>query len=127
MGRRDKEPKEKMGFTFEEVLSKLPVILDEIQENIYQKALAYRAQYTVNIDKKEDFYSFFTPKNIEQPEVHGGFAMSHWCENTACEVIIKDDLKVTVRCIPNNAPLENGSCICCGKPSRRRVIFAKSY
>jgi prolyl-tRNA synthetase len=127
MGRRDKEPKEKMGFTFEEVLSKLPVILDEIQENIYQKALAYRAQYTVNIDKKEDFYSFFTPKNIEQPEVHGGFAMSHWCENTACEVIIKDDLKVTVRCIPNNASLENGSCICCGKPSRRRVIFAKSY
>jgi prolyl-tRNA synthetase len=127
MGRRDKEARDKQGLSFEDLISNLPAILDEMQENILQKALELRLSNTKQIDNKEEFYSYFTPKNAEQPEIHGGFADSHWCGNTDCETIIKDDLKVTVRCIPSDAKEEDGLCICCGKPSKRRVIFAKSY
>ncbi len=127
MGRRDKDAKDKQTLNFEQIIGSLPEILDDIQDNIYNKALEMRKTYTINIDDKEEFYKFFTPKNAEQPEVHGGFAHSHWCESTECEDKIKEDLKVTIRCIPNDAVEEAGKCICCGKPSRRRVIFAKSY
>jgi prolyl-tRNA synthetase len=127
MGRRDKEAKDKQGLSFDELIEKLPLILEEMQENFRQRALELRLSNTKQIDSKEEFYSYFTPKNAEQPEIHGGFADSHWCGSTACETVIKDDLKVTIRCIPNEAKAEDGACICCGKPSRRRVIFAKSY
>lgn len=127
LGRRDKEPREKTGLTFGEVIEKLPEILDDIQENIYQKALALRKEYTIQLDEKEAFYSFFTPQNANQPEVHGGFAHSHWCGSADCEAKIKDDLKVTIRCIPNDAIAEQGACIYCGQPSNKRVIFAKAY
>ena len=54
----------------------------------------------MKIDTKEEFYAFFTPKNKEKPELHGGFALSHWCGNADCEEKIKEELKVTIRCIP---------------------------
>ncbi len=127
LGRRDKEPKEKQGIGYAELAATLPVILDDIQNNIYNKALGFRNANTIEINDNKEFYSYFTPKNEEQPEIHGGFASSHWCGNAACEEKIKDDLKVTVRCIPNDAKQEDGICICCGQPSQRRVIFAKSY
>jgi len=127
MGRRDKEAKDKQSLNFDQIITSLPDILDDIQYNIYSKAVELRKKYTLNIDDKAEFYKFFTPKNTEQPEIHAGFANSHWCENTECENTIKNDLKVTIRCIPIDAPQENGSCICCGNPSKRRVIFAKSY
>ncbi|HOD18180.1 MAG TPA: proline--tRNA ligase [Candidatus Cloacimonadota bacterium] len=127
IGRRDKEPKEKIHIPFAELAAKLPVILDEMQDNIYQKAFAFREANTVKIDDKKEFYRYFTPKNEEQPEIHGGFALSHWCGNPECEAEIKNDLKVTVRCIPQNAEAEDGKCIVCGAQSKRRVIFAKAY
>ncbi len=127
MGRRDKDAKDKQTLNFEQVITSLAAILEDIQDNIYHKAVELRKTYTQNIDSKEDFYKFFTPKNAEQPEIHAGFANSHWCEDTACEETIKNDLKVTIRCIPINAEPEEGKCICCGKESKRRVIFAKSY
>jgi prolyl-tRNA synthetase len=127
LGRRDKEAKEKISVSFDELATMLPAILDDIQSNIFQKAVELRKSYTINIDDKAEFYAFFTPKNEEQPEIHGGFANSHWCGKSECENIIKDDLKVTVRCIPNGAKAESGTCICCGQPSQYRVIFAKSY
>jgi len=127
IGRRDKEPKEKIHIPFAELAAKLPVILDEMQDNIYQKAFAFREANTVKIDDKKEFYRYFTPKNEEQPEIHGGFALSHWCGNPECEAKIKNDLKVTVRCIPQNAEAEDGKCIVCGAQSKRRVIFAKAY
>lgn len=127
IGRRDKEPKEKIHIPFAELAAKLPVILDEMQDNIYQKAFAFREANTIKIDDKKEFYRYFTPKNEEQPEIHGGFALSHWCGNPECEAKIKNDLKVTVRCIPQNAEAEDGKCIVCGAQSKRRVIFAKAY
>ncbi|HOD54867.1 MAG TPA: proline--tRNA ligase [Candidatus Cloacimonadota bacterium] len=127
VGRRDKEPKDKMSYQVQDFVAQLTTILDEIQNNIYNKALAYRNENTVQIDSNEDFYSFFTPKNAERPEIHGGFADSHWCGSQECEEKIKNDLKVTIRCIPLQAKQEAGKCICCGKESTQRVVFAKSY
>ena len=78
------------------------------------------------IDDKEEFYKFFTSKD-EQHEIHGGFALCHWNEESNAEEIVKKDLNVTIRCIPLDAEVEDGKCIISGKKSVRRVIFAKSY
>ncbi|OQX71211.1 MAG: proline--tRNA ligase [Candidatus Cloacimonas sp. 4484_275] len=127
MSRRDKEVNEKESVSVEDFLNNLTSILDEIQTNIYQKALKFREKNTKKIDDKNEFYRFFTPKNKTNPEIHGGFALSHWCGNPACEEQIKNDLKVTIRCIPLDAETEKGKCIYCGKESEKRVVFAKSY
>jgi len=127
MGRRDKEPKDKQSMPKADFISTVTQLLDDIQENIYQKALAFRQANTQKIDTASDFYAYFTPKNAEKPEIHGGFALCHWCEDPACETKVKDDLKVTIRCIPLDSPTEDGKCVICGKPSHKRVVFAKSY
>jgi prolyl-tRNA synthetase len=127
MGRRDLEPFEKSGIPRLDFIDKITGILDEIQKNIYNRALDFLKDNMVNIDDKDIFYQYFTPKNLENPEIHGGFAQSHWCGDSDCEEKIKNDLKVTIRCIPFDAVEEEGGCICCGKRSSKRVIFAKSY
>ena len=108
-------------------IAQVATLLDEIQANLLVRARAFRDENTRPIDDRGDFYGYFTPKNSEKPEIHGGFAMSHWCGAGACEAKIKEDLTVTIRCIPFDAPEEMGRCICCGKESRRRVVFAKAY
>lgn len=125
VGRRDRTDKKTMPKdTF---VAELPAILDDIHNTLFDRAAAFRTENTRNVDDKADFYAWFTPKNTEKPEIHGGFAMSHWCESAFCEARIKDDLNVTIRCIPLDAELEPGRCIYCGKPSPQRVIFAKAY
>jgi prolyl-tRNA synthetase len=127
MGRRDYEARDKKGMAWQEFVDSVEEVLNDIQNNIYQKALAFRAENSVNIDSQEEFYKFFTPENSEKPEIHGGFAYAHWCGSVECEDKIKEDLKVTIRNIPLDADAEEGKCICCGKVSRQRVVFAKSY
>ncbi|MBN2693787.1 proline--tRNA ligase [bacterium] len=127
MGRRDLEPKDKKSISFDDFVGSIYDILDSIQENIFQKALKFRDENIISIDENSEFYRFFTPKNSEKPEIHGGFVKAHWCGDPACEEKIKEELKVTIRCIPLNNIKEEGVCICCGKKSLERVIFAKSY
>ena len=127
MARRDLGHRDKRGVKREELLETLPAILDEMQQNLFDRAVAYRDENTRPVDTKEDFYAWFTPKSEEKPEIHAGFALSHWCGSGECEETIKKDLSVTIRCIPFDAVEEEGTCICCGKPSTKRVIFAKSY
>ncbi|MFO7896880.1 MAG: proline--tRNA ligase [Candidatus Cloacimonadales bacterium] len=127
MGRRDKAPKDKGGISFDKFIETLPEILQEIQDNIFAKAKKFRAENTLQIDDKEEFYKFFTAQDRQNPEIHGGFAESHWCGSAACEEQIKNDLKVTIRNIPEAAISEAGKCINCGEISERRVIFSKSY
>ena len=79
------------------------------------------------IDSKEEFYQFFTPKNSAKPEIHGGFALTHWNGSAAVEEQIKNDLKVTIRCIPFEENPEAGVCPFSGEPSKQRVVWAKSY
>ncbi|MBN1410895.1 MAG: proline--tRNA ligase [Spirochaetales bacterium] len=127
VARRDKEKWGKTGMKRREFLEKLPSILDDIQENLLKKALDFRVKNTVNIDSKEEFYSYFTPRNKNKPEIHGGFAMCHFAGDTAVEEAIKKDLNVTVRCIPLDAEAEKGKCFFTGKESSRRIVFGKSY
>ena len=94
---------------------------------LFNKAAAFRDSQTKRIDTKEEFYAFFTPKNSEQPEIHGGFALCHWSGDADVEEKVKNDLNVTIRCIPLEATAEEGKCVISGRPSQRRVIFAKSY
>ena len=102
-------------------------ILDDIQAYLFQRACQFRDAHTRTVDDRNEFYSWFTPENLAKPEIHGGFAMSHWCGEEACEAKIKADLNVSIRCIPIAAQKEPGTCICCGKPSNARVVFAKAY
>lgn len=127
LARRDKEPRDKQSVALTELKEHAVEAMLDMQASIYQNAMAFREANTVRIDNRDEFYNYFTPKNAQQPEIHGGFALSHWCGDVACEEQIKDDLKVTVRCIPFDGEAEEGNCVCCGKASQKRVIFAKAY
>jgi len=126
MARRD--TMQKQGVDKDEFVANIVETLDDIQNTLLQRALDHRAEHTQDIDSYDEFKAYFTPENKNRPEAHGGFAMSHWCESSECEDKINDDLSVTIRCIPfDRADSGEGACICCGKPSPGRVVFAKSY
>lgn len=127
VARRDMDHRKKTSIKRDVFTKTIGEILDEIQGNIFDRAKAFADAHTRPIDDQQEFYRFFTPKNTEKPEIHGGYALSHWCGDAACETKIKEDLTVTIRCIPLDNPAENGRCICCGKPSGERVVFAKAY
>jgi prolyl-tRNA synthetase len=136
VSRRDRGPKEKESIPFAELPARLPKLLQEIQEALLNRALSLRDEHTAAIDDRRSFDRFFSPENPDKPEIHGGFALSHWCGNAECEGVLKESLKVTIRCIPSYGIThcraaarieESGACIVCGKPSSRRVVFAKSY
>lgn len=127
MGRRDKSTKERVSMKREAFLGAVVQQLEEMQAELLQRAEAFIKEHTAKIDKKEDFYSFFTPKNKAKPEIHGGFAYSHWNGDPAVEEQIKRDLKVTIRCVPFEDEKEEGKCVITGEPSKQRVYFAKSY
>jgi prolyl-tRNA synthetase len=130
MGRRDKGPKEKGSVPRAELVAKVPALLQEIQEALHARALAFRQANTREIDTKDDFYAYFTAPKTKDPNdptpIHGGFAMTHFDGDPALEAKIKDELGVTVRCIPL-APGEPGICPFTGKPSAKRVVWAKAY
>ena len=126
MARRDTGKKEGVGK--DEFVANIVQTLEDIQQSLLQKALDHRAENTKEIDVYEEFVNFFTPESKARPEVHGGFAMSHWCDGEACENKINDELSVTIRTVPfDRAESGAGACVRCGEPSSGRVVFAKSY
>ena len=127
VSRRDQPVKEKQLMSTNEFVSRAPEILASIQQSIYQRSLKFRDANTRTIESKEEFYDFFTSKDSAKSEIHGGFALAHWDGSAEVEAEIKDELKVTIRCIPFDAPEEHGKCVWSGRPSTRRVVFAKSY
>jgi len=127
VGRRDQASDEKTAIGRDQFVAEITPILDEIQDNLFQRALAYRKAHTVVIEDKEKFYEFFTPQNEEKPEIHGGFALSGWCGSPDCESKIKEDLAVTIRCIPFESERDKGRCIFCGRDSESQVVYAKAY
>jgi prolyl-tRNA synthetase len=127
VGRRDKGPKEKQSFPRDGFAAMVPAMLQAIQDGIYERALAFRKEHTKVIEAKDEFYAFFTPKNPDKPEIHGGFALAHWNGSAEVEAKIKEDLKVTIRCIPFEEGPIPGKCIFTGERSEQRVVWAKSY
>lgn len=127
VARRDRGHREVQKLRREELLQGILEQLGDLQKILLEQATTFRNTHMHKIDSSEEFYSFFTPKNLDQPEIHGGFALSHWGEDPVIEEKLKEELKVTIRCIPMNIPEEEGKCPFSGKISRRRVIYAKSY
>jgi len=117
---------EKRGVQRNELVQTIGSLLDEMQAGMYQRALQLREANTRPIDSLDEFREYFAPKNEERPEIHGGFALCHWCEDPAVDQILKD-LKVTIRCVPLAGESESGTCIFTGKPSAGRAVFAKAY
>lgn len=117
VARRD--TKEKQVMKMDEVVSLIPGLLDNIQQNIYDKALAKRTELTTKVDSYDDFKKVLDGK--------GGFILAHWDGTKETEAAIKEETKATIRCIPLDAAEENGKCIYSGKPSTKRVLFARAY
>ena len=116
VARRD--TKEKSVIQITDLHLKIEHLLDQIQDNIYRKAINFREENTHKADTYEEFKT-----KLEA----GGFIYAHWDGTTETELKIKDETKATIRCIPLNNKAEEGKCIYSGKPSTQRVVFARSY
>ena len=126
VGRRDRGPKEKESMPVEQFVSGIASLLDEMQAGLLAKAKAFQKEHTREITTEADFVEFFTPKNVDAPEIHGGFASMGFCCDSELEDKIAKEYKVTVRCIPNATADEVVPCVFTGQTGKR-VIFAKSY
>lgn len=117
VARRDTKEKETLQTT--DLAVKITHLLEQIQVNIYQKALDFRTTMTHKADSWEEFEKLLDEK--------GGFIAAHWDGSGETEQQIKEKTKATIRCIPLNNTEENGKCILTGKPSSQRVLFARAY
>lgn len=109
---------EKETVQFEGIAGHIRTLLEDIQDNLFKKALEYRNKMTYTVDTYEEF-----KEQIEK----GGFILAHWDGTPETEEKIKAETKATIRCIPLDGDTTPGKCMVTGKPSARRVIFARSY
>jgi prolyl-tRNA synthetase len=128
VSRRDRERNERYSQDKNEFISNVTGLLDDIQMSLFNRATTFCDEHTQYFDDWKAFKEFFTPVNEEKPEIHGGFALSHWCGSNECESKINNELAVTIRCIPFDQEDKNtGKCIMCQKESKKQVVFAKAY
>lgn len=113
---------EKISILLAEVENRIPALLEEIQKNLFERAAFKRESTNQLVETWVDF---------EAAVKRGGYIFAHWCEDTACEVAIKEKTKAGTRCQPFMGKVESGKHVCvhCGKPSpsNKRWIFAKAY
>jgi prolyl-tRNA synthetase len=110
---------EKYNVSFDALVEHIQKLLEEIQQNLYNKALKFREEHTYKADTWDEFVDLLDNKP--------GFVYAHWDGTPETEEKIKDLCKATIRCIPFNNPKEEGKCILTGKPSHERVLFARAY
>ena len=116
IARRDNKTKETIDF--DNLVSTIETLLQDIQQNLLKRATDFRAAHTHQIDSYDAF-----KVEIEK----GGFYLAHWDGTPETEERIKQETKATIRCIPFDQTLEPGVCMVTGKPSAGRVVFAKAY
>ena len=111
---------EKEFVSWDSLVEHVAALMEQIQQNIYKKALDFRNANTYKVDSWDEF-----KQKIEE----GGFLLCHWDGTKETEAKIQEETKATIRCIPIESLVceEEGKCVYSGKPSKRRVIFAKSY
>ena len=110
---------EKSSVPVSGLLGHIKNTLEEIQENLFTKALKFREDHITEVDTFEEFKSVLSDK--------GGFISAHWDGTAKTEEAIKKQTKATIRCIPHSETTVGGECIYTGKPSKQRVLFAKAY
>jgi prolyl-tRNA synthetase len=131
VARRDTSSKQSLPR--DALVSSVAPLLDEIQDNLFARARQHREANTRVIDSEDEFYAFFTPEggapgeDGERQPIHGGFALTHASGEPGLEAKLKAELGVTLRCIPLDAGDGPGTCPFTGKPSPRRVVWAKAY
>jgi prolyl-tRNA synthetase len=117
IARRDTLSKETISL--DQVDTYVEKLLQDIQQNLFEKALARRSQMTNTANSFEEFKKILDEKS--------GFVLAHWDGTPETEEKIKTETKATIRCVPLNNPAEDGVCIYSGKPSKQRVLFARAY
>ncbi len=117
MARRD--TKGKTTVSLDGLDTRIEILLEEIQQNLYQRALQFRNENIRKADTWDEFLDILDNK--------AGFISAHWDGTAETEEKIKDQTKATIRCIPLDSPEEAGICILTGKPSSKRVLFARAY
>ena len=122
MGRRD-QPKS-VGIQRNELIAGVGEILAEMQQGLFDRALKMREENSVNLDNEADFRDFFSTK--DEKTIHGGFATCHFSDEASIEDLLKE-LKVTIRCVPQENNDTPGKCFATGKPAKKQAIFAKAY
>lgn len=125
--RRDRPHKEKLKVEMDSIQEKVVTMLDEIQQGLFETARAFRDKHLhCEIKTFKEMEAFFTPKNLDKPEIHGGFVKAKWCGDPETEKLL-DPLKVTIRCLPLEQSHTEGTCILTGRPAKLDAIFSKSY
>ncbi len=136
VGRRDHPPKEKEPLLLSELQERLPLLLADMEQGLWQRALSYQKARTYEINTQEEFYDFFRNSGVSfsphgeddlTPSKLSGFALAHWNGSAAIEAKLKEDLQVTIRCIPHQDDPITGICPFSGDSSPQRVLFARSY
>lgn len=117
VARRD--TKEKNVISLDNLTEHVAGLMEEIQQNMYNKAKAYRDEHITKADSWDEFINLLDEK--------GGFISAHWDGTAETETEIKEKSKATIRCIPLENQKEDGKCILTGKPSEQRVLFARAY
>lgn len=117
LARRD--TKEKKVYPMDSVVKEIPALLEDIQQTIYNRALKFRTDNTTRVDTYDEMKKVLDDK--------GGFVLAHWDGTAETEAAIKEETKATIRCIPFDASEESGKCVYSGKPSAKRVVFARAY
>ena len=118
LARRDRPGREGKSFVSQtDLASTVSGLLIAIQDALLQRATEYRDANIHDVTTYDEL----------KEAVKDGWAFAYWCESTECETKVKEDTKATTRNIPLNQPEQEGTCIVCGKPSRRKVYFARAY
>ena len=124
--RSDQEPKKRKE-PVHAFIEKAELLLEEVQTTLYNRASSFmKTNIRDDISSFEELVSFFTPKNGDKPEIHGGFVLAKWCQDPKTEEKLKEH-KLSIRCIPLEQRGTEGRCILTGKPATVDVIIAKSY
>ncbi|MGB8192259.1 MAG: proline--tRNA ligase [Chitinophagaceae bacterium] len=117
VARRD--TREKKSMSLDGLTESIAALLEDIQQNMYNKAKAYRDSHITEANSWDEFVALLEEK--------GGFISAHWDGTSETETAIKEKTKATIRCIPLNNKQEEGKCVLTGKPSSQRVLFAVAY
>jgi len=95
----------------------IPELLDQIQANLFEIARSFRDAHTADVFNMEEL----------EKQVNGGYARAMWCGDQACEDLIKERFSATSRCMPFDQTPIAETCVCCGKPAKKLIYFAKAY
>lgn len=114
-----RDTREKQAVPIDELASRVPAILDEIQANLLANARRMLEENTVVVSSYDELKA--------RVEANAGFSLAHWCGSEECEAKVKAETKATIRCIPFDQPAGEGQCLVCGGASSTQVVWARAY